>query len=142
MAATDFIYSRFNGAGGFDRSVKNTTGSAMVPGQTVKLDTANPVSGTQGAPGVVLTAAVADFPYGVVVENIPAGGYGRVQLEGEAICIAQAAIAVGAIVGAGAGVAGDVIAYTAANPSLGQAMTAAANAADPVLVRMSISKNA
>jgi hypothetical protein len=126
---------------GADISVKNTSGSALAPGQVVKLDTSNPMSATQPQPGVVLTSAVADYPYGVVVENIPVNGQGRVQIEGQVQCIAAGAVSVGAIVGAST-TAGDVTTYTAANPSLGQAVTVAVNAADPIFIRISVSKNA
>ena len=141
MAATDFLWTRFP-ISGADVPVKNTSGAAISANQLVKLDSANPASATQSAPGVVLTSAVADFPFAVAVENIPIGGQGRVQLEGIAVCIAAGAIAAAAIVGPSAATPGDVTTYTAANPSLGQGMTVAAALADPILVRLAPSKNA
>jgi len=132
MAATDFLYPRF----GIEKG-----GSALSAGQTVKIDTGNLVSASQASVGVTPTVLVADFPFGVVAENIPAGQQGRVQLEGVANCIALGAITAGNIVGPST-TAGKITTYTAANPSLGQALTAAANASDPVLVRLAISKNA
>lgn len=141
MSATDFAYPRQPFAGS-ERAVKNTDAVALTVGMLVKLDTGNPMSATQDAPGVVRTAAVADYPYGFVIENIPVGGYGRVQRGGECQGIAAGAIAVGAIVGASAATAGDVTTYTAANPSAGQALTAAANAGDPIAIAFDPSKNA
>ena len=140
MAATDYQVSRFP-LGIAEMPVKNTSGTAFAlgsqgQGPLVKLDTANLMSGTQAAVGVVLTAAVTDIPLGVVIEDIPAGGYGRVQLLGCAWCIAQAAITAGVLVGPGGTTSGDVIAYTAGDPYIGQALTAAATAGDPILVHL------
>lgn len=140
MSATDFLWTRFP-IQGADFPVKNTSGSAITANQTVKLDTGNVIGATQPQAGVTPTVLVADFPFGVAIENIPAGGYGRVQLEGVAVCIALGAITAGAIVGPST-TAGQVTTYTAANPSLGQAVSAAVNAADPILVRLAPSKNA
>lgn len=141
MSATDFVYPRqpFHGS---ERAVKNTDTVPLTIGMLVKLDTGNPMSGTQPVPGAVRTSAVADYPYGFVIENIPVGGYGRVQRGGETQAIAAGAVAVGAIVGPSAATAGDVTTYTAASPSAGQALTAAANAGDPIAVAIDISKNA
>lgn len=143
MAATDFLYARLplNVA---EWLVKNTSGAAMVTGQLVKVDTANPMSATQPVVGVVLTSAATDMPFGFIIENIPAGGIGRCQVaDGSGVSgIAAGAIAVGAIVGASAATPGDVTTATAADPSIGQALTAAVNAGDPVLIQINKSKNA
>ncbi len=140
MAATDFLTPRFPITGA-DIPVKNTTGSSMPSGSLVKLDTANPVSATQSQIGVVLTSAVTDFAFGFLVETIPAGGTGRCQVEGLAVGIALGAISVGAIVGPSA-TAGQVTTYTATDPAIGQAVTAAASAADPILIRIAPCRNA
>jgi hypothetical protein len=138
MSATDFQNARFN----FqlpDFPVKNTTGSAMPSGTTVKMDASNVLSGTQQAVGVVPTAAITDVPFGIAVEAIPAGGYGRVQtIEGTAAwAIALGAVTAGAMVG-GSATSGQVTTYTAGDPVLGQALTAAVSAADPILVKIAI----
>lgn len=140
MSATDFAYPRQPFAGS-ERAVKNTSGAAMVPGNLVKLDTANPMSATQGAPGAVLTNAIADYPYGVVIENIPVGGFGRVQRGGECMALAAGAIAVGQLVGGTVAAPGAATPYTAGNPSLGQALTPAANLNDPFVVAIDPNQN-
>jgi hypothetical protein len=141
MSATDFIWGGLP-IFGADWTVKNTSGTAMTSGQTVKLDASNPLSAAQPAPGVVLTAAVTDYPLGVLIENIPVASYGRCRVEGGAVAIAAGAISAGAIVGPSGAISGDVTTYTAGDPSLGQALSVALNAADPIAVRIAISKNA
>lgn len=140
--ATDFVNAR-SPLGIADLGVKNTSGSPITSGMTLKFDTANPMGANQGAPGVTPTVAVADVPDGVAIENIPVGGYGRMQTaDGTLVtCIALGAISVGATVGPST-TAGQITTYTAANPSLGKAVTAAVNAADPIQVLLRISKNA
>ena len=140
MAATDFVWTRIP-VPGEEPSVKNTSGTAMTAGQCVKLDTANPLSGTQPVPGVVLTSAVTDVPFGILIDNIPAGGYGRCARSGQIQAIAAGAIAAGAQVGPSAATSGDVTTYTAGDPSLGQALNVTANAGDPVVIALALSKN-
>lgn len=142
MAATDFYTANIDLS--FPKfPVKNTGGTAITVGQLVKLDTANPLGATQGSVGVIPTVLVADVPFGFAAENIPAGQYGGVYgVDGQAIWgIALGAIAIGAKVGPST-TAGQVTTYTAANPSIGQALTAAVNAADPILVYIAKSLNA
>lgn len=143
MAATDFVTPRET-FGIADAVVKNTSGTDMVVGALVKLDTGNPQSSTQAAPGVVLTSAVGDVAYGVLAENIKNGQQGRCQVvDGTiAVCIAAGVIAVGATVGPSGATSGDVTTYTAANPSVGQALTAAASLGDPIRVILAKAKNA
>lgn len=144
MAANDLNLGRIQlGVG--DVSVKNTTGSAIPIWSCVKFDSANPVGGASNNAfiGVVPTAAVTDVPFGIAVEAIPAGGYGRVQtVDGTIVpVIALGAISAGATIGPSA-TSGQVTTYTAADPSLGQALEAAVNAADIILCKLAISKNA
>lgn len=131
-AATDFQDARYP-LGVQEFPIKNTDVVAMVPGQVVKLDTAHLMSTTQGQVGVILCTGVTDTPLGVIIEDIPVGGQGRMQVVGAAWCIASGAITAGAVVGASS-TAGDVIAYTTTDPYLGVALSTATNAADPVLV--------
>ena len=140
MAATDFQLPRFP-LGISELPVKNTSGSAMNLGSQgqgllVKLDTSNPLSATQPRICVVLTAAVTDIPLGVTIPDIPVAGQGNIQLEGLVWCTAAAAITIGVLVGPSGSTSGDVIAYTSTDPYIGQALTAAVNAGDPILVRL------
>jgi Uncharacterized conserved protein (DUF2190) len=140
MAATDFVWGR-TPIQGADVPYLNTSGAAIAAGTALKLDTGNPISATQPQIGMIPTTAITDFVDGFAVENVPIGGQGRVQIEGIAVGIASAAIAIGAVVGASA-TAGKVVAYTATDPSIGKAWSAAANANDPVLIRIAPSRNA
>jgi hypothetical protein len=140
MAATDFVTPRFP-IQGADIPVKNTSGGALAAGALVKIDTSNPVSATQPQIGVVACSAVTDFPLGFLIEALAANAVGRVQIEGIAQGIALGAITAGAIVGPSA-TAGQITTYTATDPAIGQALTAAANAADPILVRIAPCRNA
>jgi hypothetical protein len=142
MAATDFITAR-QPLGTQEWTVKNTDATAFLSGHCVKLDTTNVVSATQGAPGVLRTTGITDMPFGVCIEAIPVGAYGRVQtVDGTGVwAIALGAITAGVVVGPSA-TAGKVTAYTATDPSLGTALTAAVNASDPVFVKINISRNA
>jgi len=141
-AASDLVWGSGFPITGGDVPVKNTSGSALTAGQLVKLDTSNPISASQPFMGIVLTSAVADFPFGFLVENIPIAGTGRCRIEGIAVGIAVGAITVGTIVGASAATSGDVVAYTATDPSVGQICNTTTAAADPALVRMAVSRNA
>ena len=133
MAATDFQNARYP-LGVSEFPVKNTDITAMVAGMVVKLDTVHLMSASQGQVGVLICTAVTDRPLGIVIEAIPVNGQGRLQVAGAAWAIAAAAITAGAVVGASGATAGDVIAYTATDPYVGVALTAAVNAADPILV--------
>lgn len=132
MAANDVVLARIPIQNG-EIAIKNTDVSAMVPGNSVTLDTANLLSSTQPALGAKLSVG-NDIVLGVVLENIAVGGYGRVACTFAVIvpAIANAAIAAGASVGGDA--AGKIKTAAAANPSFGQALTAAAGANDQVLV--------
>ena len=140
MAATDFIWGRYP-IEGADISVKNTSASAMnigtsEQGSLVKLDGSNLISGTQPIIGVVLTAAVTDVPFGLMFEDTPAGFTGGCQIAGIGIATCQAAVTAAAIVGPGGSTSGDVIAYTATDPYLGQALNTTTTAGDPLLVHI------
>lgn len=142
MAATD-LYTGRQPLGVQDWSVFNGTGSAIPVSTTVKVDTGHALSATQGAVGVTPTTGTGDLPFGVTIENIPAGAYGRVQVaEGTGVwALASAsAIAVGDMVGPSA-TAGTVATNTTGKV-LGQALTATANLNDPVFVKLAISRNA
>lgn len=139
MAATDFQYNR-EPVTGADISYKNTSGSAIVAGMSLKLDTGNLVSGTQANYGMTPTVAVTDMPDGVAVQNTPANAQGTVQILGLAVCIATGAVSAGATVGPTA-TAGEIAAFTSTDPSLGKAWTAAASAGDPIMVRIHCDPN-
>lgn len=141
MAATDFINGSYPITGG-DIPVKNTSGSALAAGATVKLDTGHLMGAAQGCVGVVAVSAVTDQPLGVLIEAVPNNGVGRCRIAGAAWAIAEGAITAGATVGASGATAGDVTTYTATDPYLGIALTSAASAADPVLVLIGPGKTA
>jgi hypothetical protein len=136
----DFNWPRFPVGGMADIPFKNTSGTAMTPGQVLKLDTANPLSPTVMVAGMVLSAAVADIPDGVCVQNVPINGGGTVQILGLATVYADAAGATtaGALLGPSSTVAGAVVAATATAGYgvVGKAWSATALSADPVLVRL------
>lgn len=140
MAATDFIWARNPLPAGQDISCYNAGGSAIAAKLCVKLDTGNLMGAAQGAPAVVVTAATTDFPFGVTAEQLPATGYGRVQIGGLAVVQATGAITAGQVVMPAA--AGQVSTQTAGKPQLGQALNTTASAADPCLVAIHIANNA
>lgn len=140
-AASDLVWGSGFPITGGDVPVKNTSGGALTSGQLVKLDASNPLSASQPFMGVVATAAVTDYPFGFLVENVPTGATGRCRIEGIAVGIALGAVTVGAVVGASA-TAGQVTTYTPTDPSVGQACSTTTTAADPILVRMAVSRNA
>ena len=77
MAANDIILARIPIQNG-EVVVKNTHAStALAPGQSCTVDGSNLLSATQPAIGVV-PAVADDLPFGIALENIPAGQYGRV----------------------------------------------------------------
>lgn len=138
---SDFAMGRqpFHGS---ELSIQNTDSVQLTPGTLVKLDTSNPMSATQPIDGMVRTAAVTDVPDAVVIENIPVGGTGRVQLAGMVNVLAAGSISIGAILGPSGATSGTATAYTAGDPSLGKAFTPATAANQFVRCRMFISKNA
>lgn len=140
MAATDNVIPRLP-AGIPEITVKNTSGSNLPAGSTVKIDPSNPMAASLPI-GVVGTILVADMPFGVLTQSIAAGAIGNCAvIDGTVVtCIALGAIAAGATVGP-CTTLGQVTTYTAANPSLGIAVTAAANAADPISVMLAKSMN-
>lgn len=140
MAATDFQLPRFP-LGIAEVPALNKSGAAMNLGSQgqgllVKLDTTNPLSSTITGICVVLTTAVTDIPLGVTIQDIPNGGQGNVQVLGLVWCTAAGAITIGVLVGPSGATNGNVIAYTAGDPYIGQALTAAVNAGDPILVHL------
>jgi hypothetical protein len=148
MSTTDFSWARVSGHGALEKSALNTDASNnFTPGQMVKLDTANVISGTPylTGPGVVLgTAAV--FPYGVVLTNANSvagvSPYNpvRVQFGGEVQVNASAAISAGNILATAA--SGKVATQTSAQPQVGQAMTAAASSTDLLQAALHFANNA
>jgi hypothetical protein len=137
MAAipTDFLWPRFPVGGLADLPFKNTTSATnFTPGQLVKLDTSNPMSAAQPCMGMVLTAAVADTPDGVVVQNTPFGGYGTMQILGMAPVIVDASgpITAGTLLGCSGTVNGAVTTYTATagDGLVGKAVSTSVNTAD------------
>jgi hypothetical protein len=139
----DFNWPRFPLHGAADIPFKNTSGTAMTPGQVVKLDTSNPFSPTQVYMGAILTAAVTDVPDGVVVQDTPASttnnpGFGTMQILGIATVYADAGSspAAGAILGPSGSVSGAVTTYTAGDPVVGKGLSAGVNASDPILARL------
>jgi hypothetical protein len=139
MAANDFSYASIPLA--TDVAVKNTEASADIPaGSVVKLDATKPISGTQGVPGVLLTTASTEYPLGVAMETIKNGKQGLVRPIGVAQVVANAAVAVGAVVMPGA--SGKVATQTAAKPQVGIALTATAADNDKLLVLIQPAFNA
>ena len=143
MAAipADFLWPRFPVGGLMDVPFKNTTSStSFTPGQLVKLDTSNPLSATQQAAGMVLTAAVTDVPDGVVVQDTAASAYGTIQIGGLASVIVDAAgaITAGTILGPSGTVNGAVVTYTAGDPVVGKAWSTSVNTADFILARLTL----
>lgn len=114
----------------------------MTPGQVVKLDVSNALSPTiLTSPGMVLTAAVLDIPDGVVVQDTPASAQGTIQtMGGSFITVYQDSgsnIAVAAIVGPSAAVAGAVTTTTTAPDGVvGKAWSAGTATGDPIGVRL------
>lgn len=142
MAATDLYVGR-QPLGVQDWSVFNSSGSAMVSGTTVKVDTAHLLSATQGAVGVIPTAANGDEAFGVLIENIPAGAYGRVQVvDGTGVWALSDATGVtaGTQVMPSA-TAGTVTTWTTGPTThtvVGVALTAGVNLNDPVFIKLTI----
>jgi predicted RecA/RadA family phage recombinase len=68
-------------------SKKNATGSTIVKGAVVKLDTTSEQ--------IVLPGASTDGCFGVAREDIPTGTWGNIQTGGLAICLAASGITVG-----------------------------------------------
>ena len=139
MAAipTDFLWPRLPFGGFADIPFKNTSTTVNnTPGQLVKLDTANPMSAAQPCFGGVLTAAVADCPDGVVVQNTPFGAYGTMQIGGLGTCIVDGggAITAGTQLGCSGTVAGAVVTYTATvgDGLVGKALSTSVSTADPI----------
>lgn len=139
MATTDFQWGRIP-VPGADRSVKNTDGTNdIAAGNVVTIDASNPMSGTQGVPGVT-RGTTDDYAFGVAVEAIPKGAIGRVQCLGVIQVVASAGITAGAVVQADA--SGQVKTQVATKAQLGQALTGASGSGDLVWVALSIARNA
>ena len=132
MAATDYVSGRVT-LGIQDLPYYNATGATINKGEALKLDTTNVMSGTQPLWGMTPTTGVTDKCLGFAVQNVPTGQTGTMQVAGVAVAIAAGAITVGSTVGPSS-TAGDVTAYTATDPYVGTALTAAVNAADPIFV--------
>jgi predicted RecA/RadA family phage recombinase len=139
MSANDFQYARVPKPS--DQAVINTSASIITAKSVVKLDTANPMSGTQTNIGVTL-AGSADYPLGVAVEDIPVGKAGRMSPGGSGWepVVAASAITIGTVVAAAA--AGQVRTQTSGQPQLGFALGTAAAQGDVIMVKVDIAKNA
>lgn len=141
MATTDFVWGRIPVTGA-DVTIKNTDGTNnFVAGNLVTLDPANAMAtGTpaQPAPGCVL-AVNNDYTFGVVIESIAIGAFGRVQRIGQIQVVASAAITAGAIVQSSG--SGKVATSGVAQPQVGQALTAAAGNLDLIWVALDRAKN-
>jgi hypothetical protein len=138
---SDFAWPRLPAQGLLDIPFINTAGAAMTPGQVVKLDTANALSPTLvTAPGMVLTTAVTDVADGVVVQDTAVNGQGSIQIGGIATVYQDSGgnIAVAALVGPSAAVAGEVTTATATagDGLVGKAWSAGTASADPIAVRL------
>ena len=139
MAANDVILSRIPVQNG-EVTVKNTHAStALVPGNTCTLDGSNLLSSTQPALGVV-PATADDVPFGVALENIAAGAYGRVAVSGIVPAIASGVVTAKDYVECDTG--GKVKTTAGAKPTLGIALTTTASNNDQVLVLLGGAKNA
>lgn len=90
MANNDFQYAGMPIGPGSDVSVQNTDVTDMTSGQIVKLDTAHPFSATQANVGILKTTT-DDYPYGVLIENIPVGQVGRCRISGKVVLAAGSA---------------------------------------------------
>lgn len=139
MAANDFIYASMPSE--LDMPIKNTDVVAFAAGDVVKVDTANPVSGTQGVIGALRGTAAAVNSLGVCMEAIPIGQQGRIRPLGPVVPVtASAAIAAGVLLAPAA--SGQVAAQGAAGAQIGLSLTAAAAANDKLLMMMIGAKNA
>jgi hypothetical protein len=136
MSATDYVTGR-NTLNVADLPYYNATGSTINKGELLKLDTSNLMSSTQPLEGMKPTSAATDQPLGFAVQNTPTGQTGTMQCVGVAVGIAAGAVTAGVAVG-GSTTAGDVTAATSTDPAVGFALTAAANAADPIRVLIAL----
>lgn len=112
------------------RSGKNTSGSPILKGRIVKL---------KASPGVddevIPAAAASDAFYGVTTHDIADGEWGDIQVEGRAVVVAGAAIAVEARVTFGTGAKG--AAASTGDSVLGIAVTEATTDGDEIEVDLS-----
>lgn len=138
MSANDFDYAQGYVQGG-DVPATNKTGSDIAANVVVKLDTANPESGTMPC-ACITTAGSGDYPEGITIEAIANNKTGRVRRLGEALVTADSAIAAGDVIQAGT--AGQVRTKGAGVAQLGQAKTAAAASGDKIRCLIDIAKNA
>lgn len=139
MATTDFKWARFPINADGTIVVKNTDGSNnFVAGNCVTLDASNPLSGTQPSPGCVLSAS-GDLAFGVVVESIAMGAYGRVQIEGIVQVVASGAITANTCVETDTG--GKVKTCASAAAQIGQALTPTSSNGDLLLMRIALARN-
>lgn len=123
-------------------SVYNYGSSDIAANLAVEVDTTNlpdPANGKHGY-GVQLPASDGDFPFGVTVETIKAGGAGRVQVSGIIPCVASGTVTAGGSVMV-EGTTGKVKTQSGSNSQLGQALTTAATGLQ-VAVKIEISINA
>lgn len=126
-----------------DLAFKNTGVTTLVAGTPVKVDSANAISASNLASGigVVGVAADGDGCVGVLLEDVLAGGVGRVRTAGTVVTKADGAVTAGAFVMASATASKFVKTQGAGLPTLGQALSTAADGED-VLVLLAVSANA
>lgn len=139
MAATDFVWGRQE-IPGADYPYTNQSGALISVNQCLKVDSAHAIGAGQAKIACTQTTAVTDIPMGLAVQNTPAGADGTVQIMGVGVGLASGAITVGQTVGPAA-TAGQLAVFTSTDPSLGQALSATASAADPFLVLIHVDSN-
>jgi len=125
-----------------DIPVHNFTGSTLVEGAAVILDTANPASTTFAA-GVTLPASSAK-PFGFLPSAIASGKSGVARVYGVSVANPTVGVSLAAGDVLMQDSTGSVLLATAANPQIGIAMSAVttAVAGDKVLVLIDRAKNA
>lgn len=135
-----------------DFTFKNYNASTDIGANlAVKLDTTNVLDGTDNGtwgavdtPGVIPVTGDGDIVVGVTMETIKAGGVGRVRTAGIASMSADGAITAGAAVMASSagGKVGFAKAQTAGKAQIGIALNTTSADSEPVLVLVSLAKNA
>lgn len=134
MATTDFVWGRIPLNPDGTITVKNTDSSnAFVAGNVVTFDASNPLSGTQPAPGAVLSTT-DDLAAGVCIESIAKTAYGRVQVDGFVQVVATGSITANTMVEADT--SGGVKTCASGKPAIGRALTAASNNGDLIWIQV------
>lgn len=133
MAANDVIFTRIPIQNG-EIVVKNTHASTdLVPGNSCTIDGSNLLSATQPVIGVV-PATADDLAFGVVLENIAHGAYGRVACVYSSIVPATASGAITAKTGVECDTSAKVKATAGSKPLIGDALTTTTTDGDQVML--------